>query len=190
MTHIIYIKNAVCNRCSFAIESILEQLEIPFSHVYVGEVHLLNELEEEKRLLLQMRLEAIGLGLIDTRLNQIIEKTKQLVLLKARNEIPEHEKKQKLSYYLTEKLPMDYSYLSNLFSSVEGRTIESFCIEQRIEKAKELLVYGEFTVSEIAYKLEYSSVAHLSSQFKKITGLTPSYFKSIGNHKLKSLDQV
>lgn len=190
MNQVLQIKNAVCNRCSSAIESILQQLEIPFSNVYVGEVHLVNELEEEKRVLLQMRLEAIGLGLVDNRLNQLIEKAKQLVLLKARNEVPEPEKKQKLSYYLTEKLPMDYSYLSNLFSSVEGRTIENFFIEQRIEKAKELLVYGELTLSEIAHELEYSSVAHLSTQFKKITGLTPSYFKNFGNNKLKSLDQV
>jgi len=190
MTHIIHVKNAVCNRCSLAIEEILHQLEIPFSHVYIGEVHLVKELDEEKRLLLQLRLEAIGLGLIDNRLNQLIGKAKQLVLLKARNDVPVPEKKQKLSYYLTERLPIDYSYLSSLFSSVEGRTIENFFIEQRIEKAKELLVYGELTLSEIAHELEYSSVAHLSTQFKKITGLTPSYFKKIGNNKLKSLDQV
>src|ERR1044071_2782681 len=96
----------------------------------------------------------------------------------------------KLSDYLSSKLHHEYTYVSSLFSSIEGRTIENYYIEQRIEQAKELLTYGEMTLSQIALELEYSSTAHLSSQFKKITGLTPSHFKQIGAQKRKAIDQV
>lgn len=190
MSYVLHIKNAVCNRCNLAIEGILQRLEISYRQISVGEVHLDEEPEKLKKDQLKSELEAIGLGLIDDRINQLIEKTKQLILLKARNEVTDSDKNQKLSYYLTHKLLVDYSYLSNLFTSIERRNIQSFFVEQRIEKAKELLVYGELTLSEIAHELEYSSVAHLSSQFKKITGLTPSDFKHIEDNRLKSLDQV
>ena len=95
-----------------------------------------------------------------------------------------------ISKYLSKNLNLDYSYLSNLFSSVEGKTIEQYFIQQKIEKVKEFLVYDELTLSEIAYRLGYSSVAHLSNQFKKVTGLTPSHFKSIGASKRQSLDTL
>ncbi len=190
MSPILHIKNMVCNRCVLALENMLKQLEIPYHQILVGEVHLYNELDELKRIQLIEQLKAIGLELVSNRLNQLIEKTKQLILRKARNEISGQERKQKLSFYLTEKLSLDYSYLSHLFSSYEGRTIENYFIEQRIEKTKELLVHGELNLSEIAYELDYSSVAHLSTQFKKTTGFTPSHFKNTGKHKLKSLDQV
>ena len=148
------------------------------------------ELEEKKKKELGSRLQEIGLELIDNRMNQLIEKVKKLVLPSARNEVSPGEKKQKLSYYLTEKLHLDYFYLSSLFSANEGRTIENYFIEQRIEKVQDLLLYDELTLSEIAFGLEYSSVAHLSAQFKKTTGLTPSQFKKAREHKLKALDQV
>jgi len=112
------------------------------------------------------------------------------VLKKARNEANEKEMKTKLSSFLSTHLHYEYTYLSSFFSSVEGRTIENYFIEQRIEKVKELLVYKEMTLSEIAFEMDYSSVAHLSNQFKKITGLTPSHFKQIGSMKRKLLDQV
>jgi len=104
--------------------------------------------------------------------------------------LSEAENKINLSTLLSEKLNYEYTHLSSLFSDIEGRTIENFYIEQRIEKAKELLVYGQKTLSEIAFELQYSSTAHLSSQFKKITGLTPSHFKEVGAAKRKSLDKV
>ncbi len=148
------------------------------------------ELEEKKKKELGTRLQEIGLELIDSRLNQLIEKVKKFLLALARNEVSLEEKKQKLSFYLTEKLHLDYFYLSSLFSAVEGRTIENYFIEQRIEKVKELLIYDQLTLSEIAYGLDYSSVAHLSAQFKKTTGLTPSQFKKVGQDKLKALDKV
>ena len=102
----------------------------------------------------------------------------------------EKESKINLSHYLSEKVNHEYTYLNSLFSSVEGRTIENYFIEQRIEKAKKLLVYGQLTLSQIAFDLEYSSVAHLSAQFKKVTGLTPTYFKEVGMAKRRSLDKI
>ena len=100
------------------------------------------------------------------------------------------ENKTKLSIYISQNLHHEYTYLSSIFSSVEGRTIESYFIEQRIEKVKELLVYKEMSLSEISFELEYSSIAHLSNQFKKITGLTPSHFKEVGSARRKMLDQI
>lgn len=100
------------------------------------------------------------------------------------------ENKTKLSIYLSDEIHLEYTYLSSLFSAIEGRTIENYFIEQRIEKAKELLVYDQLSLSEIAFQLEYSSVAHLSTQFKKITDLTPTYFKELGTSKRKALDEI
>jgi AraC family transcriptional regulator len=184
------VKNMVCHRCVLAVEDILNHAAIPFAKVLFGEIHLINELAGEQKELLKKKLADIGFELIDNRMSGLIEKIKTLVIKKARNDIDEKDNKMKLSNYLSEKLNHEYTYLSGLFSSVEGRTIENFFIEQRIEKAKELLIYGQMTLSEIAYELEYSSVAHLSGQFKKITGLTPSYFKEVGSSRRKPLDSI
>jgi AraC-like DNA-binding protein len=180
----------VCHRCVLAVIDILRSADIEFSQVQIGEIHLTGELPGAKKTYLKERLAGIGFELIDNQAGGLIEKIKKLVILKARNEVDEKEARIKLSNYLSSKLHHEYTYLSSLFSSVEGRTIENFFIEQRIEKAKELLVYGQLTLSEIAYELEYSSVAHLSGQFKKITGLTPSYFKEIGNTMRRPLDSI
>jgi AraC-like DNA-binding protein len=137
---------------------------------------------------LALKLKAIGFELIDNKKSQLIEKIKTLVI-----ELVHHSTSQlktNLSQYLSDQLGYDYNYLSNLYSEVESVTIEKFYIAQRIEKVKELMVYDELTLSEIAYKLNYSSVAHLSSQFKKVTGLTPSYFKNIRVEKRKPIDKV
>ena len=163
---------------------------IPYLQVLVGEIHLCNSIDEKNREILKGKLGKIGLELIDSRVGETIEKIKQLVIKKARNEIDDEERKIKLSTYLSSRLHQEYTSLSKLFSDTEGRTIENFFIMHRIEKAKELLVYGQLSLSEIAFELDYSSVAHLSSQFKKITGLTPSHFKEIGVAKRKTLDQV
>jgi AraC family transcriptional regulator len=184
------VKNMVCHRCVLAVEDILNHAGIPFTKVLFGEIHLTNELAEDQKELLKKKLADIGFELIDNRMSGLIEKIKTLVIKKARNDVDEKDNKMKLSNYLSDKLHHEYTYLSGLFSSVEGRTIENFFIEQRIEKAKELLIYGQMTLSEIAYELEYSSVAHLSGQFKKITGLTPSYFKEVGSSRRKPLDSI
>jgi AraC family transcriptional regulator len=184
------VKNMVCHRCILAVEDILRYEKIPFQKVSFGEIYLQEELLEEQRERLTKKLIAIGFELIDNYTGGLIEKIKNLVIKKARNEVDEKESKTKLSNYLSQKVNHEYTYLSSLFSSVEGRTIENYFIEQRIEKAKELLVYGQLTLSQIAFDLDYSSTAHLSTQFKKITGLTPTYFKEIGMAKRKSLDKI
>lgn len=180
----------VCHRCTLAVEDILRELNIPFNQVVTGEIHLSETLSESQRGLLSQRLSAVGLELIDNRASGQIEKIKQLVIKKARNEAGEHMRKLKLSAYLSQQLHHEYTYLSSLFSSVEGRTIENYFIEQRIEKVKELLVYNEMSLSDIAFEMDYSSVAHLSNQFKKITGLTPSHFKKLGSDRRKMLDHI
>ena len=189
-SHILLIKNMVCNRCVQTVESILEGAGIEYHKVLFGEIHLTNELPGSLMEPLKGALERVGFELIDNHSGALIEKIKKHVIAKARNEVSEKENKMNLSSYLSSKLNYEYTHLSSLFSDVEGRTIENYFIEQRIEKAKELLVYGQKTLSEIADELEYSSTAHLSSQFKKVTGLTPTHFKQIGAAKRKSLDQI
>jgi len=173
-----------------AVEAIFHKEAIPFDKVTIGVIHLPNALEEAQRERLRLELAHIGFELIDNRMSGLIESIKQQVIRKARNQLPEKEARMKLSDFLAAQLHHEYTYLSALFSASEGRTIESYYIEQRIENAKELLTYGEMTLSQIALELEYSSTAHLSSQFKKVTGMTPSEFKQTGAAQRKALDQV
>lgn len=180
----------VCNRCIMAVEDILRRNGIAHTNVQLGELHSEQPLSEEEKELLSTELQQIGFELIDNKTGGVIDKIKRLVIKRARNEVGEDISRLKLSTYLAAELHHEYTYLSSLFSSVESRTIENYYIEQRIEYVKELLVYGELSLSEIAIKLEYSSTAHLSGQFKKITGLTPSHYKQIGQAKRKTLDQV
>jgi len=180
----------VCHRCVLAVEQILTKESIPFEKVTISQVQLHNELTEDQKRRLVKSFKSIGFELIDDRNSALIETIKQLVIKKARNELSENENKEKLSSYISRQVNHEYTYLSSLFSSVEGRTIEKYFIDQRIEKVKELLIYDQLTLSQIAFDLDYSSVAHLSSQFKKITGLTPTYFKEIGLAKRKALDKI
>lgn len=189
-TTVLLVKNMVCQRCIMAVEAILQSEKIPFHKVVFGEIHLIDVLNEDQKERLKTKLSAVGLELIDNHTSGLIEKIKQLVIKRARNEMDSTDKKTKLSIYLSDIIHHEYTYLSSLFSAIEGRTIENYFIEQRIEKAKELLVYDQLSLSEIAFQLEYSSVAHLSTQFKKITGLTPTYFKELGTSKRKALDEV
>jgi AraC family transcriptional regulator len=187
---ILSIKNMVCHRCVLAVEDVLKKEGIPFQKVIAGEIHLVEKVSAEKNEVLKTRLTAIGLELIDNRMNGLIEKIKHLVIKKARNEVDKRESKTKLSVCLSQQLHHEYTYLSSFFSLVEGRTIENYFIEQRIEKVKEMLVYNEMTLSQISFEMEYSSVAHLSNQFKKITGLTPSHFRKVGSIKRKMIDHI
>ena len=186
----LHIKNMVCDRCILAVEDILQNEAIPFHKVIYGEVHLQNKLSVDQKESLIKKFDEIGFRLIDNRSAALIENIKQLVMKRARNENDMYGNKLKLSQYLSNQVNHEYTYLSSLFSSAEGRTIENYFIEQRIEKAKELLIYGHLTLSQIAFDLEYSSVAHLSAQFKKVTGLTPTYFKEMGVSKRMSLDKI
>ncbi len=184
------VKNMVCHRCVLSVEDILVKAGIPFHKVNFGEIFLTDELYAEQKADLSERLNNIGLEIIDNHMSGLIEKIKLLTMQKARNEVDKKEMKINLSVYLSQKLNYEYTHLSSLFSAVEGRTIENFFIEQRIEKAKELLIYKQMTLSEIAFELDYSSTAHLSMQFKKMTGLTPSHFKEVGIAKRKALDKL
>ena len=175
----------VCQRCIMTVESILHKLEIPFSKVSLGEAELTKEMNGNQLEELDKELKKVGFALIETRVNKIVDDIKQLVLAYITDQ--SDNKKRKLSAYITQNLHYDYSYLSDLFSSIEGITIEQFFIVQRIEKVKELIVYEELSLTEIAYQTGFSSVHHLSSQFKKITGLTPSHFKKIGAEKRKPI---
>ena len=180
----------VCHRCVLSVESILEKENIPYHKVIFGEIHLVNEIRGDQKAKLSAQLQTVGFELIDNHTSGLIEKIKLLVMQKARNELDPTEMKMTLSAFLSEKMNYEYTHLSSTFSSIEGRTIENFFIEQRIEKAKELLIYGQLSLSEIANELEYSSAAYLSTQFKKVTGLTPSHFKEVGIAKRKALDKV
>ena len=185
---IFYIKNMVCDRCKKTVTRILCDLGIEHMPVLLGEVHLVKQIDKPLKDKLSNRLLVEGFELIDNRKSRLIEQIKKALIELVQNEYP--DKRINLSKFLAQQINHDYSYLSNLFSSVEGKTIEHYFIQQKIEKVKELLVYDELSLSEIAYKLGYSSVAHLSNQFKKETGLTPSHFKTIGASKRQSLDSL
>ena len=177
----------VCDRCILAVKSLLDKLEIAYNAVKLGEVNLKEKLIPGKKQLLKEQLEQLGFELLDDNRNKLIEKIKNLIIEQVH--YGADDKKQTLSSVLAAALHKDYSYLSNLFSATEGTTIEKYLINQKIERAKELLVYDEWSLSEIADRLGYSSVAHLSAQFKKVTGLTPSYFRKKGGPR-KTLDAV
>jgi YesN/AraC family two-component response regulator len=157
-------------------------------NVSLGEATLVQELTTEEIMKLNDSLTVLGFQILDDRKSKIIVKIKNTIIELVHYQ--ENDSKTNLSSILSNKLHHDYNYLSNLFSEVEGTTIEKYFIAQKIEKVKELLVYDELTLSEIAFRLNYSSVAYLSNQFKKITGLTPSHFKQIREVKRKPLDEV
>ncbi|MFM9838695.1 MAG: helix-turn-helix domain-containing protein [Cyclobacteriaceae bacterium] len=184
----LYIKNMVCDRCKTAVANALKNQHIPFQHIELGEVILQEDLSKEKLAALKNNLEQLGFELIDNKKSKTIEKIKAEII-KAIHQ-PERKIKINFSSFLAEKIGKDYSSLSSLFSEVEGTTIEQYIIHQKIERAKELLVYDELSLSEIANLLNYSSVAHLSNQFKKVTGLTPSHFKNLRHNTRKPLDKV
>ncbi len=185
----LFIKNMVCNRCRSVVQDELIKVGLLPLNIQLGEIELKTVPTHEQSIRFEAALLHHGFELIDDRQSRLISQIKKVVI-----EHVHYGKEGKLkvnfSDYLSSKLNKDYHYLSNLFSELEGITIEKFMINQKIEKVKELLVYDEFTLSEIADKLGYSSVAHLSSQFKKVTGLTASHFKRVREVKRKSLDEV
>lgn len=184
----LHIKNMVCNRCILVVQNELERLGFTPSAVILGEATLDREPSAEEKKQIEETLTSLGFALIDDKRSRLIEKIKTLIveLVHQKNS----ELSTSLSAYLGNELHHDYSYLSGLFSESEGTTIEKYFIAQKIERVKELLVYDELSLSEIAWQLHYSSVSHLSNQFKKVTGLTPSHFKRIRHEKRKPLDQI
>lgn len=177
----------VCNRCVLVVKQELEKMKLQTSHVSMGEVELSKQPTEKQLKDFNARLQELGFELLDDQKQRQIEKIKTLLIRQIQTgELPEHFS---VSDFLSKALNKEYSYISRLFSEVEGITLEQYFILQKTEKVKELLIYGEMNASEISYQLGYSSVAHLSAQFKKVTGFTPTEFKKLGGTR-KSLDNV
>lgn len=178
----------VSARCKMVVKEVLKKLGLHFTMANLGEVEMMEDLTQMQREEIKILLQKSGLELMDDKRAILIEKIKTIIIEMVHyNDQP---LKTNFSIFLAEKLHLDYTYLSNLFSAVVGTTIEHFIIAHKIERVKELIVYGELNLTEISYLLNYSSVAHLSNQFKKVTGLTPSHFKKLKQKRLGGLDEI
>ena len=178
----------VCSRCKMVVKADLENKGLHPLSVNLGEVEIEGDLSKEQLSELNTSLKSLGFEIIDDKKSQTIERIKNAIVTLVHH--TDHEIKTNLSAFISSQLHQDYNYLSNLFSEVEGTTIEKYFISQRVEKAKELIMYDELTLSEIAEQLGYSSVSYLSNQFKKVTGFTPSYFKSLKEYKRKNIEEL
>lgn len=178
----------VCIRCQMVVKAELESLGLHHTYVKLGEANILEDITTEQRNQLNAALKKSGLLLMDDKKSILVEKIKGTIIELVH--YTDEQIKVNLSSYLSEKLNYDYTYLANLFSEVKGITIEKFYLAHKIEKVKELIVYDELNLTEIAFKMHYSSVAHLSNQFKKITGLTPSHFKKLKSQRRGTLEDV
>lgn len=184
----LFIKYMVSLRCKMMVKEELQQLGLHYVHVDLGTVELLEGITDAQRSLLKKNLKKSGLELLDNKKSILIEKIKSTII-----EMVHHSDslpKVNYSEYISKKLNYDYTYLANTFSEVTGTTIQHFIIIHKIEKVKELLIYDELSLSEISYKLGYSSVAHLSNQFKKITGLTSTFYKQLKNKRKQNLEDI
>ncbi len=184
----LYIKNMVSNRCKMIVKSELEKLRLHYIIIGLGEVEIMENISTEQRNLLNVGLKKSGLILMDDKKSMLIEKIKNIIIELVH--YSEEQLKINFSDYLSEKLNYDYTYLANLFSENQGTTIEHFFLTHKIERVKELLIYDELNLTEISYKMHYSSAAHLSNQFKKMTGLTPSHYKRLKHKRRKPLENV
>ena len=182
------IKNMVSLRCKMIVRSELEKMHLNHSIVELGEVEVSEDLNANQLIEFKTALQKFGLELMEDKKSILIEKIKNIVveMIHYSDEPPVLN----FSNYLSEKLNYDYNYLSNLFSEVKGTTIEHFIISHKIERAKELLLYNELTLTEIAEKLHYSNVSHLSNQFKKVTGLTPTFFRKMKDKRMIALENL
>ncbi|WP_101357411.1 helix-turn-helix domain-containing protein [Raineya orbicola] len=184
----LYIKNMVCSRCKMVVKSELEKLGLQLLAVDLGEVETIEPISAHQKSEIAEHLKSFGFELIDDKKSRLIDKIKTLII-----ELVHQQNAQlnsNLSDYLSKHLAQDYSSLSNLFSEVEDTTIEKYFINQKIEKVKELLLYDELTLSEIAFQMNYSSVAYLSNQFKKVTGFSPSHYKQLKDKKRRQIEDL
>lgn len=186
---VLHIKNMVCDRCIMAVRKQLDEAGLAYKNVQLGLVELTGPPPVTALESLRHSLGEIGFELLDDKRSQVVEKIKATIIALIHGQYAD-EFNLKLSAHLEESIGLDYHYLTSLFSSVEGVTIERYTILQRTEKVKELLMYNEKTLGEIAYELGYSSVQHLSQQFKKTTGLTPTAFKELKENKRRPLDKI
>ncbi len=184
----LYIKNMVCSRCKMVVKSELEKFGLHTISVDLGEVEIVETITDDTKNELAVHLKLFGFEIIDDKKSRIIDKIKTLIIDLVHNK--NNEINTNLSDYLVSHIMQDYNTLSNLFSEVESTTIEKFFISQKIEKVKELLIYDEMNLSEIAFMLNYSSVAYLSNQFKKVTGFSPTYFKQLKVKKRKQIEDL
>ncbi len=184
----LYIKYMVSQRCKMMVREVLDKLEIPFKSIDLGLIELERGISDEKREELKAYLLKSGLELLDDKRSILVESVKNVIteMIHYSEEVP----KVNYSDFISEKLGYDYTYLANVFSEVKGITIQQFIIINKIERVKELLLYDQLTLTEIAYRLHYSSVAHLSNQFKKVTGLTATFYKGIAAKRRKNLEDV
>lgn len=182
----LYIRNMVCDRCKMVVKSELENIGVFPVSVALGEVELSEDFKDNEKQDFVKKLQSHGFELLEDKTTITVERIKCLIVDLVHHQ--DMELKTNLSNYLSEQLLQDYNTLSNLFSDVHGTTIEHYFISQKIEKVKELLLYDELTLSEIAIKLNYSDVAHLSNQFKKITGFAPSHFKRLKENRRVQID--
>ena len=184
----IFIKHMVSNRCKMAVKEELRKLGLHFIVVDLGEVEIMEDISAEQREQMKTALLVSGFELMDDKKAILIEKIKTAVI-----EMVHHSDeniKTNFSDHLSEKLSHNYTYLANLFSEVQGTSIEQFIIAHKIERIKELIIYDELNITEIAWKMNYSSVAHLSNQFKKVTGLTPSHFRQLKDKRRSSIEDI
>jgi len=186
----LHIKNMVCNRCIKVVREEIEKLNYNVFEIELGEVIITSDKDSFNMDRIRTALENNGFELIDSRNANIIERVKILIINLIHHNSFKNFSEINLREEIGKEAGLSYQYVSTLFSSMQGITIEKYIIHQKIEKVKELLVYAELTLSEIAYSLGYSSVQHLSNQFKKITGLSPGYFKKLKSKKRKSLDKI
>jgi len=178
----------VCIRCQMVVKAELEKLGLQFVYVKIGEADIIGDVLPEQLMQLKVDLKKAGLVLMDDKRSVLVEKIKSAIIELVH--YSDDQIKVNLSDFLSEKLDHDYTYLANLFSEVKGITIEKFYLTHKIEKVKELIVYDELNLSEISWKMHYSSVAHLSNQFKKYTGLTPTHFKMLKNKRRDTLEDA
>lgn len=178
----------VSNRCKSAVKEELKKLGLHFIVVDLGEVDVMENISKDQRESLKIGLLSSGFELMDDKKSMLIEKIKNVIIQMVHHS--DEIIKVNFSIYLSEKLNHDYTYLSNLFSEVQGTTIEHFIISHKTERVKELIIYGEHNITEIAWKMGYSSVAHLSSQFKKVTGLSPSHFKNLKDKRRCPIEEI
>lgn len=178
----------VSTRCKMMVKDALRKLGLHFMVVDLGEVEIMEDISPKMREDLKLALLGSGLELMDDKKSILIEKIKNVVveMVHYADDLP----KTNFSDYLSQKLNHDYTYLANLFSEVQGITIEHYVISHKTERIKELIIYGELNITEIAYKMNYSSVAHLSAQFKKVTGLAPTHFKQLKNKRRNPIDEI
>jgi AraC-like DNA-binding protein len=175
-------------RCKMVVKEALREMGLHFVMVDLGEIEIMENLTDEQRLELKTALFEAGLELMDDKKAMLIERIKNVIIEMVH--YPDENIKVNFSNFLSEKLHYDYTYMANLFSEVQGTTIEQFIISHKVERIKELIIYGEWNISEIAHRMNYSNLAHLSSQFKKVTGLSPSHFKKLKDKRRSPIEDI